>query len=181
MSLTIVRRPASAECASILAELPDWFGIPQSNAEYAEAAQRGPTWVAEEDGQAVGVMVLADHGFAALDVHLIAVRPHRHNTGVGKALIDEARAVAGDMGKAYLTVKTQGPSAGYESYRRTRMFYEAVGFLPLEEFTEIWGPENPCLIMIMALPNQDRGPGADTARIQRAVSQPRAKTGVKPT
>ena len=149
MTLKIVRRPAGAECASILAELPEWFGLPQSNAEYAEAAEREPAWVAEDDGETVGVMVLTDHGFSAIDVHLLAVRPQVHGRGVGKALIRRALAVTQGLGKPYLTVKTQGPSAGYEPYERTRAFYEAVGFKGLEEFTEIWGPENPCLIMIM--------------------------------
>ena len=149
MPLKIVRRPAGAECASILAELPEWFGIPRSNAEYAAAAEREPAWVAEDNGETVGVMVLTDHGFSAIDVHLLAVRPQFHGRGVGRALIRQALAVTRDLGKPYLTVKTQGPLAGYEPYERTRRFYEAVGFKGLEEFTEIWGPENPCLIMIM--------------------------------
>lgn len=150
MTLMIVRRPAGAECASILAELPEWFGIPQSNAEYAEAAEREQAWVAEEDGVALGLMVLMDHGFAAIDVHLLAVRPHLHRQGVGKALIRQARAVTQGAGKPFLTVKTQGPSSGHEPYERTRRFYEAVGFSGLEEITPSpWGPENACLIMVM--------------------------------
>ena len=148
MTLKIVRRAAGAECASILAELPDWFGIPESNAEYAEAAEREQAWVAEEAGAALGLMILVDTEFSAIDVHLLAVRSSVHRRGVGKALIEQARAVARELGKPYVTVKTQGPSAGYESYRRTRAFYEGVGFLGLEEFTTIWGPENPCLVMI---------------------------------
>ena len=149
MTMKIVRRAAGAECASILTELPEWFGIPQSNAGYAEAAEREQAWVAEESAGALGLIVLIDHGFSALDVHLLAVRAHAHRRGVGKALIGQARAVTLGLGKPYLTVKTQGPSAKYEPYERTRAFYEAVGFMPLEEFTTIWGPENPCLIMIM--------------------------------
>ncbi len=40
MTLKIVcAGPPVLECASILAELPDWFGIPRSNAEYAAAAE----------------------------------------------------------------------------------------------------------------------------------------------
>ena len=152
MTLKITRRAAGAECASILAELPEWFGIPESNADYAAAAEREPAWVAEEAGAPLGLMVLTDPGFSALDIHLIAVRPQRHGQGVGTALIRQACAAALELGKPYLTVKTQGPSAGYESYERTRRFYEAVGFKGLEEFTEIWGPENPCLIMIMPVP-----------------------------
>jgi GNAT superfamily N-acetyltransferase len=149
MTLKIVRRPAGAECASILTELPEWFGLPESNAEYAALAEREPAWVAEEAGAVLGLMVLMDHGFAALDIHLLAVRSDLHGQGVGKALVRQARAVARELGKTYVTVKTRGPSLPYEPYARTRAFYEAVGFLGVEEFTEIWGPENPCLVMIM--------------------------------
>jgi N-acetylglutamate synthase-like GNAT family acetyltransferase len=149
MTLKIVRRAAGADCASILAELPEWFGIPESNSSYAEAAECEQAWVAEESGEALGLMVLMDQGFSALDVHLLAVRPHLHRRGVGRALIEQARAVARELAKPYVTVKTRGPSLPYEPYERTRAFYEAVGFEPLEEITAIWGPENPCLIMIM--------------------------------
>lgn len=152
MPLEIMRRTASAECASILAELREWFGTPEANAAYAEAAEHGETWVAEESGETLGLMVLRDTGFAAMDVHLLAVRLHAHRQGVGKALIRQARAVARETGKSYLTVKTRGPSRPYEPYERTRAFYEAAGFEPLEELTEVWGPENPCLIMIMRVP-----------------------------
>jgi len=152
MTLKIVRRAAGAECAAILAELPEWFGIPESNAAYAESAAHEQAWVAEEGGEALGLMVLTDPGFSAIDVHLLAVRPHAHRRGVGKALIRQALEVTRALGKPFLTVKTQGPSAHYEPYERTRAFYEAVGFVGLEEFTAIWGPENPCLIMIMPVP-----------------------------
>lgn len=152
MTLKIMRRAAGAECASILAELPEWFGIPKSNADYTDAAEHEQAWVAEESGDAVGLMILTDSGFSALDIHLLAVRPQAHRRGVGKALIQQACAVARELKKRYLTVKTLGPSAGYEPYGRTRAFYEAVGFEGLEEFTTIWGPENPCLIMIMSVP-----------------------------
>jgi GNAT superfamily N-acetyltransferase len=130
MTLKIVRRPAGAECASILAQLPDWFGLPDSNAGYAEITEREQAWLAEDSGEALGLMVLTDQGFSAIDIHLLAVRPHAHRQGVGKALVRHACAVAQDLGKPYLTVKTQGPSRDYEPYRRTRAFYEAVGFEP---------------------------------------------------
>ncbi|MGC8537297.1 MAG: GNAT family N-acetyltransferase [Rhizomicrobium sp.] len=150
MTLKIVRRPAGADCASILAELPEWFGIPASNAKYVEFAERKPTWVAE-DGDVLGVMTLVDTGYSAIDIHLLAVRPHMQRRGLGAALVAQALAETRSLGRSYLTVKTRGPSLPYEPYERTRAFYEGVGFQGLEEFTEIWGPENPCLIMIMAV------------------------------
>jgi GNAT superfamily N-acetyltransferase len=152
MSLEIVRRPAGADCASILAELPEWFWIPASNADYAAHAEREQAWVAEEGGAALGLMTLVDQGFAAIDIHLLAVRPQLHRRGVGRALVGRALSIARGLGKSYVTVKTRGPSAPYEPYDRTRAFYLGVGFAPLEELTDIWGPENPCLIMIMRVP-----------------------------
>jgi N-acetylglutamate synthase-like GNAT family acetyltransferase len=154
MSLEIVRRAAGADCTSILAELPEWFGIPESNAGYAAHAEREQAWVAEEAGDALGLMTLVDHGFSAIEIHLLAVRPHAHRRGVGLALVRQACSIARQLGKPYVTVKTQGPSAAYEPYERTRAFYRAVGFEPLEELTSIWGPENPCLIMIMRVPEE---------------------------
>jgi len=151
MTLNIVRRAAGADCTSILAELPEWFGIPQSNAAYAEIAEVGDAFVAEENGNALGLMVLADPGFAAIDIHLLAVRRHAHRRGVGRALVERAVEETRARGKSYLTVKTRGPSLPYEPYEKTRRFYEGVGFKPLEEFIQIWGPENPCLMMVMGV------------------------------
>ena len=37
------------------------------------------------------------------------------------------------------------------SYAKTRKFYLAMGFYPLEEITELWGEEIPCLIMARVL------------------------------
>jgi GNAT superfamily N-acetyltransferase len=152
MTLNIVRRAAGADCASILAELPEWFGMPQSNAAYIARAEREQAWIAEDGAEAVGIMILADPGFAAIDIHLLAVRRRAHRRGIGRALVRHAVSETRALGRSYLTVKTRGPSLPYEPYERTRAFYEAAGFTPLEEFTAIWGPENPCLIMVMPLP-----------------------------
>jgi hypothetical protein len=47
-------------------------------------------------------------------------------------------------------VKALGPS--HPSINaRTRSFYEALGFIALEETTAFWGEANPCLIMVKVL------------------------------
>ena len=150
MTTQITFRPAGsgAVCASILAELPEWFGLPQSNASYARLADDGPAWIAEVDGEAAGLMVLKPHFDTAVEIELMAVRPGRHRSGLGRALVDQANAVAADRGALYLTVKTRGPSKPYEPYERTRAFYQAMGFVALEEFAELWDAENPALFMV---------------------------------
>lgn len=152
MTLDIVRRPAGADCASILAGLPEWFGIPEANAGYIEQAEGEQTWVAELGGEALGLMTLTDQGFSAIDIHFLAVRRDVHRQGVGRALVNKALSEARARQRPYLTVKTVGPSRVSKPYELTKAFYRAVGFEPLEEFTTIWGPGNPCLIMIMAVP-----------------------------
>jgi hypothetical protein len=47
-------------------------------------------------------------------------------------------------------VKTLGASRESEHYARTRRFYEARGFVPLEEFPNLW-PGNPALQLVKRL------------------------------
>jgi hypothetical protein len=51
----------------------------------------------------------------------------------------------------YLQVKTLSPSVEYEYYARTREFYAAMGFRPLEELKQIWNAQNPCWLMVKYL------------------------------
>jgi hypothetical protein len=63
-------------------------------------------------------------------------------------LLSQRAAKPGESGVGLLQVKTFGPSGQSPEYERTRDFYESLGFLPLEERTDIWGPDNPCLISV---------------------------------
>jgi GNAT superfamily N-acetyltransferase len=151
MTIEITLRPAGSgqACAAILADLSAWFGQPESNANYARVADEGPAWIALEDGHPVAIMTLKDHFDTAVEIYLLGVRPPSHHQGLGRALIERAEAYAAERGAIYLTVKTLGPSEDYEPYARTRAFYRAVGFTPLEEFTDLWADsENPCLFLV---------------------------------
>ncbi len=54
-------------------------------------------------------------------------------------------------------MKTLGPSRPDPNYARTRLFYEACGFQPVEELHGLWG-DTPCLLMLKTLP-PPRPPG----------------------
>jgi GNAT superfamily N-acetyltransferase len=153
MTLILETRPAGsgAICAAILATIGDWFGVPASNAEYEHLAETGPAVVALEGGRPIGLMLLKRHFDTALEVYFLAVTRERHRTGSGRALMGHAETVARTEGRRFVTVKTQGPSANYEPYERTRRFYEAVGYAGIEELDVGWGPENPTLIMVKAV------------------------------
>lgn len=89
----------------------------------------------------------------------MAVDPGRHRDGAGRALVAALEADLIADGVDFLHVKTQGPAHPDPGYRRTRRFYAAVGFQPLEEVHGLW-PGLPCLIMIKYLGERRRGPGA---------------------
>jgi GNAT superfamily N-acetyltransferase len=147
----------------LLALLPSWFGIEASNAAYVESARELATYLAwptdssddrtaESTGTGpVGVLLARRHFPEAAEIHLMAVDPARHRQGAGRALVGALIADLLADGCRLLQVKTQGPSRPDAGYALTRQFYRALGFLPVEETTDPWGPENPCLILVRVL------------------------------
>jgi len=83
-------------------------------------------------------------------VYVMGVRPACHRRGLGTALLASAEDYLRARGVEYLQVKTLGPSRPDERYARTRLFYEARGFVPLEELHELW-EHNPALILVKRL------------------------------
>jgi GNAT superfamily N-acetyltransferase len=153
-AFSVSRRPGGNRAAveSILADLPQWFGRPESNAAYAAAGERLPGHVATTaEGEDIGVALVEQHFPQTAEIHLIAVKARWHRQGVGRALLAAAEADLRAAGAQMLTVKTLGPSTPDEGYRRTREFYPALGFLPLEEFPDFWGPGTPCLFLARPL------------------------------
>lgn len=139
-------------CAEILALLPDWFGMEDANADYARMADEHPTFVAVDDaGTAQGLTTITRFGDYCAEVHLMAVRPNLHRQGVGRAMLLAAEDWLRVQGVEYLQVKTLSPSREDAGYEKTRAFYAATGFRPLEEFPLLWDPSNPALQLIKAL------------------------------
>jgi predicted N-acetyltransferase YhbS len=138
-------------CERILRSLPSWFGIEQANKEYIRSLSILPTYVAIENNEVVGFITVKNHTRVASEVHIIAVEPSKHRRGVGRALINRVEKDLRREGVMLLQVKTLGPSHPNEGYRLTRIFYEDVGFMPLEETIKVWGPDQPCLILVKYL------------------------------
>jgi len=138
----------SSACIPILRGLPDWFGIEKDILEYEREIEHLPTFLAKSDGQVIGFLSLKQHFPASAEILVMGVRPETHRAGIGRALVQAAEAYACGLDVEYMQVKTLGPSRTNEEYTRTRAFYEALGFRPLEEFKKIWDVNNPCLVMI---------------------------------
>lgn len=141
----------AAVARAILEDLPDWFGIPEAREGYVAEAGRLPMLTAEAEAGPVGFLCLRRQSQAAFEVVAMAVLRARHRQGCGRAMMEAAAALAMEEGAGYLTVKTLAPMRPDEGYRRTRAFYDALGFVPLEIFPTLWGPEAPCLMMLKPL------------------------------
>lgn len=143
------RVPEAAK--ELLATVPEWFGLPEANADYIEAARAKETWTVRNDaGKVIGLTLVDRHFPHVAELHLMVVDRDHHGQGVGAAMVQAVEEDARKRGVQLLEVKTLGASHPDEGYARTRLFYERAGFLALEE-TDLWGEENPCLFMVKPL------------------------------
>jgi GNAT superfamily N-acetyltransferase len=73
--------------------------------DYAVAVRDGQAWIAEDDGQPAGIVVLELHADHLL-VENIAVRPAAQGRGVGRRLLARAEEVARELGYAEVRLYT---------------------------------------------------------------------------
>ena len=142
---------AGPVCRRILAALPTWFGIPASVEDYAATAERNPTVVGSCRDADVGLATIVRHSEYAAEVYVMGVLPEYHRRGVGRAMLRHVEAALAADGIEFLQVKTLSPSHPDEGYRKTRAFYLAYGFRPLEEFPTLWSPDQPALQLVKTL------------------------------
>jgi ribosomal protein S18 acetylase RimI-like enzyme len=139
-------------CAEILRELPGWFGLADAVEAYVrDVADLPVVVVTTDDGAPAGFLALKDHGPSASEIYVMGVRPGLHGRGLGTALVTAAEETLRARGVEFLQVKTLGPSHPSDNYARTRAFYEARGFRPLEELHGLWAEGNPCLVLVKHL------------------------------
>ena len=148
------------DCERVLRSLPEWFGIESANQQYIRDLETLPAYVAEWEGRLVGFLAINQQTSDAAELHIIAVLAEIRGKGIGQSLLDAAETDLRAQGVSLLQVKTLGPSNPDDGYRQTREFYEMMGFLPLEETTAFWGPDNPTLVMVKVL-RADNWVGSD--------------------
>jgi GNAT superfamily N-acetyltransferase len=151
-------------CRLILGTLPQWFGIEQAVDRYVAVADRSPTVVASVGERDVGFLTVVRHSPSTAEIYVMGVVPERHRRGVGRELLAHAERWLAADGVEYLQVKTLSPSRPDAGYERTRAFYLANKFRPLEEFPTLWGPEDPALQMVKAL-RQPENPVVGSAEV----------------
>jgi len=135
-------------CEDILRSLPEWFGIEKAVRKYIEDARSRPMFVAGEGNDAAGFLTLTLHNEFTGEIHVMGIKKEFRRMGIGKELVAYAESYLAKKGFKFLTVKTLSPSRRSAAYEKTRKFYLALGFKPLEEFKTLWGKDNPCLFLV---------------------------------
>jgi len=141
----------AVSCEVIGRSLPAWFGIDEGLSDLRRCAEEEPGLVATIDSQVAGFLTLAHPFPETWEITWMAVAPDHHRQGVGRSLIEAIIADARAANVSLLHVKTLADSHPSPEYAGTRAFYRALGFERLIVLPELWGLENPCLLMVRAI------------------------------
>ncbi len=136
--------------STILANLPDWFGLPDSTAEYVRCSKEMPFWAEIENDTAKGFISLKETSSYTAEIYVMGVLKAIHNNGVGKKLFEAFYSYAKEHDYSFIQVKTV-QEGHYEEYDKTIQFYKKLGFKEFECFPTLWDEWNPCQIYIMAI------------------------------
>jgi hypothetical protein len=82
----------------LTAQLPDWFGRPDANAEYARQAEILDGYVAEADDAPCGLLLLKRSGPISAELYWMGVEPKFQRRGIGRALVEAASEAAHKFG-----------------------------------------------------------------------------------
>ncbi len=140
-----------AVCEPIIRSLPEWFGIEIAIQEYVVDIAEMPTFLAQNQDETVGFLTLKIPNSFTAEIHVMGILPQWHQQGIGRQLLCSAEIFLHRENIEFLQVKTLSASHPDSFYAQTRLFYLAMGFVPLQEFPGLWGTENPCLQLIKKL------------------------------
>lgn len=139
-----------AIATSILADLPEWFGLPDSTTEYIQQSMNMPFFAAFRNNKPVGFIALKKTSKFTAEIYVMGILKDFHRQQIGEQLFYKFVQFAHNSGYEYLQVKTVD-EGHYAEYDRTRLFYEKMNFRKLECFQDMWDKNNPCLIMVQSI------------------------------
>ena len=135
-----------AVVAEVLKDLPEWFGIPESTQTYIEGAKDLQVWAAYQEGDLLGFVSLSYSSEDCAEIDCLGVKKAHQGRGIRSQLLATLESEACKK-VDYLQVKTVAEGSN-KDYDRTNIFYRSLGFKKLEIFPQLWGPQNPCQILI---------------------------------
>lgn len=133
----------------VLDDLPDWFEFEEAKANYAENSKIYDTYIISENNKDLGFLMIKETSSYAIEIYCLGVfHAHRYK-GYGSLVVDE---VLNLYRESYYFCQVKTLDEGLDKfYDQTIGFYKARGFMKLETIKEIWGDDNPCMIMVKSL------------------------------
>ena len=135
-----------AVVAEVLKDLPEWFGIPERTQAYIEGAKDLQVWAAYQESDLAGFVNLSYSSEDCAEIDCLGVKKSYQGRGIGSQLLATLESEA-NKNVDFLQVKTVAEGSN-KDYDRTNIFYHSLGFKKLEIFPQLWGPQNPCQILI---------------------------------
>jgi len=72
---------------AVLLDLPEWFGLPESTAEYIHDSRELDLWAAKDNGEYIGFITLSQSSTDCGEIHCMGVKKAYHRKGVGTLLL----------------------------------------------------------------------------------------------
>jgi ribosomal protein S18 acetylase RimI-like enzyme len=157
LAVRALRVGDAPHCDAIVAGLPEWFGNDEGIEQCRRAVRTHEGLVADAGEELLGFLTFERLWPETAEITWLAVRRESRRRGVGRALVHALEERL--EGVELIAVKTLSSKAQYEPYEQTRAFYSALGFLPVQEL-DIWGDQNPCLLMARPRRGAAAPPGA---------------------
>ena len=145
-----IRESDDRSILAVAEALPAWFDEDARGRAIPADLRHQDGFVALADGEVVGFITLKRFRERAAEIQVMGLKAELHRRGIGRAMVVAAEERLRSEGVELFQVKTLAPSRESEHYARTRRFYEAMGFVPLEE-NLLWGEANPCLMLVKRL------------------------------
>ncbi|MBU0984220.1 MAG: GNAT family N-acetyltransferase [candidate division Zixibacteria bacterium] len=141
---------AAASCEAILRSLPQWFGIEEAIVRYRNDIERMESFGVHDNDRLIAFLTVNYHFDHAAEIHVMGIRKEYHRQGIGRAMVNHVESLLRTKGVELFEVKTLAAGHPDPNYAKTRLFYESLGFRPLE-VNDLWGDKNPCLILVKHL------------------------------
>ena len=103
-------------------------------------------WAAFQESDLLGFVSLSYSSEDCAEIDCLGVKKAYQGRGIGSQLLATLESEA-RKNVDYLQVKTVAEGSN-KDYDRTNVFYRRLGFKKLEIFPQLWGPQNPCQILI---------------------------------
>lgn len=133
----------------VLDDLWDWFEFEAAKVNYAEKSKIYDTYIINENNYDIGFLIVKETSKDAIEIYCLGILQAFRSKGYGRLLVDEVLNLYRES-HGFVQVKTLDYGID-KYYDQTIGFYKSLGFVKLETIKEVWGEDNPCMIMVRSL------------------------------